>query len=137
MRPPFPTAGMFASPVPWHAMLRIRLAWLFGFRASFNFRAPDWNGPSWFNLNFGTFHFYFPPGWGLPGLCIFPIVAFRRVYESYERSDWGFALLQVNQRFLAGGVSNEERETVDLLFVHLSHKAPRPTPPSSTGEGSK
>lgn len=125
MRPQFPTAAMFANPLPWHAMLRIRLLWLFGFRVSVSLRAPDWSGPSWFNLNFGTFHLYFPPGWGVPSLTIFPIVVFRRVYEDPAENCWGAALLQVNRRFLVGGVSNSERETVDLLFVHISHRAPR------------
>jgi hypothetical protein len=134
MRPPFPTASMFAGPVPWHVMLRIRLAWLLGFRASFSFSAPDWSGPSWFNLNFGTLHFHFPPGWGLSSLCIFPLVVFRRVYEDPSENCWGAALLQVNRRFLVGGVSNSERETLDLLFVHLSHRTPRSAKATETKE---
>lgn len=105
---------------------RVRLSWLLGFRVSASLRAPDWNGWDSFNLNFGTFHFYFPPAWRIPSLTVFPIVIFRRAYHDEPNENcWGAALLQVNRRFLVGGVSNSERETVDLLFVHLSHKAPR------------
>ncbi len=107
------------SHLPWRTRWKIRFFWAFGFRASASLDWPDWKSPWWFNVGIGTLHFYFPPLWGLPGLCIFPLVAFNRVYEEPEHNCWGFGLLQANCRYLIGIVSNEEKFQVDLGFVHL------------------
>jgi hypothetical protein len=125
MRQPFPIASMFAKPLPWHVMLRIRLLWLFGFRVSQGFRLPEWDSPWWFNLGIGACHFHFPPGWGVPGLCIFPWNAFVRVYE--DHTSWGFGLLQINRRHMLGIVSNEEEFKIDFLWTHVASEK-RSTP---------